>query len=345
MTYTEMKKTLFIVAAALAITMAGCSGKEKMMHLSGIAQGSYYAITYCDEQGRDLQQSIDSLLDDFDKTASLWKENSLIRRVNDNRDSVVNTLFAELLELSTEMNRLTEGAFDCTVGPLVEAWGFSFRQRKEMNEHEVDSLRQLCGTQPSIVQREDGSLVVRKKRQEMRVDFNAIAQGYASDMVAHFLQQQGIANYIVDIGGEVVAHGKKPDGTKWVVGIEKPAKNRDDARKIETSIQLTDCAVVTSGSYRKYYEKDGERYSHTIDPRTGKPVEHNLLSVTVIDTSAWRADALATAFMVMGVERAMEFIKQHPEDSGTQAVLFISADGDDYKVTETEGMKQLKTNN
>ena len=306
-----------------------------MVRLRGEAQGTYYSIIYYDEAGRNFQESIDSLLDDFDQTASLWVEESLIRRVNENRDSVVNEEFATLVEISKEMHEYTGGAFDCTVGKLVNAWGFGFSKREEMSGTVVDSLLQYVGKQPEVVRDAAGMLILRKATPESTLDFNAIAQGYSTDKVSQFLESKGIENYLVDIGGEVYAKGCKPDGKAWTVGIERPAENRYSNPEVEMSIELRDKAVVTSGNYRKYYEKDGVRYSHTIDPSTGRPVEHSLLSVSVIDESAWRADALATAFMVMGLEKAKKFIKEHPEDS-MERVIFIYSEGEGYKLEEIE---------
>lgn len=326
---------------ALLLSLAACKPTMLPVRLQGEAQGTYYSITYFDAQQRNLQSSIDSLLDDFDQTASLWVDSSLLRRVNDNSDSVVNELFATLVDLSAEMNRFTNGAFDCTVGRLVNAWGFGFSKREKLTDETIDSLLQHVGKQPSAVRHHDGTIVVRKADSETSFDFNAIAQGYASDLIGHFLEQQGITDYIVDIGGEVCAKGAKPDGKAWRVGIERPAENRYSSPEVETTIELRDKAVVTSGNYRKYYEKDGVRYSHTIDPSTGHPVEHSLLSVSVVDTAAWRADALATAFMVMGLDKALQFIGQHSDDSGTQAVFFIYSDSTGYKTYATPAFEAL----
>ena len=312
-----------------------CGGGDGMVRLRGEAQGTYYSIIYYDEAGRDYQRAIDSLLDNFDQTASLWVEESMIRRVNENRDSVVNEDFAKLVEMSRAMHEYTDGAFDCTIGKLVNAWGFGFSKREEMSDAVVDSLLQYVGRQPEIVRDNDGTPIVRKASPESTLDFNAIAQGYSTDMVSQFLESKGIENYLVDIGGEVYAKGCKPDGKAWTVGIERPAENRYSSPEVETAIELRDKSVVTSGNYRKYYEKDGVRYSHTIDPLTGRPVEHSLLSVSVVDESAWRADALATAFMVMGLEKAKRFIEEHPEDS-MERVIFIYSEGEGYRVEEIE---------
>ena len=342
---TIRRSTLLCLTAALCLTVTACrqgngSGAGTRVELQGKAQGTYYTIIYYDSAGRDLQPSIDSLLHAFDLTASLWESQSLIRRVNDNSDSVVNELFAQLLRYSTEMNHYTDGCFDCTVGKLVNAWGFGFSKREKVNDRMIDSLLAFTGKQPTLVTKSDGSLVIRKPHPETAIDFNAIAQGYATDMVSRYLEQQGITNFLVDIGGEVYARGCKPDSSSWSVGIERPSETKYSEREVATSIALRDAAIVTSGSYRKYYEENGARYSHTIDPQTGRPVRHTLLSVTVVDSSAWRADALATAFMVMGLERSLEFIKKHPEDSGVQQVCFIYNEAGENKMYMTEAFKK-----
>ena len=335
-----MKKNMIL---CMALFLAAChTSHETLVKFEGEAQGSYYNISYYDRQQRNLQEEIDSLLDDFDMTASLWKENSLIRQINDNRKTVLNPLFIDLLQKSVEMNRYTNGAFDCTVGQLVNAWGFGFKQRKELDSKAVDSLRMYCGVQPKIMNDTNGTTNIVKPSVNTTIDFNAIAQGYSTDMVAHFLETKGIENYIVNIGGEVFARGSKPDGSSWVIGIERPAKTIDSAPVIAQTIEVNNMAVVTSGNYRKYYEKDGVRYSHTIDPATGYPVKHSLLSVTVVDTAAWRADAIATAFMVMGLEKSLEFIAEHSNDSGMDAVLFIYDENGEYKYYETSGWKKME---
>lgn len=340
------EKTLTCLLAVLCLMTVSCrqggNGANNRFELQGEAQGTYYSIIYYDTAGRNLQASIDSLLHDFDLTASLWVDSSLIRRINNNTDSIVNELFAQLLRHSVEMNHYTDGCFDCTVGKLVNLWGFGFSKREQVSDQMIDSLLPYVGLQPTLVTLPDGRLAVRKADPNVTIDFNAIAQGYSTDMVSRFLEHKGITNFLVDIGGEVYARGCKPDSSRWSVGIEQPSETKYSDRKIATSIALSDASVVTSGSYRKYYEKDGERYSHTIDPKTGRPVEHTLLSVTVVDSSAWRADALATAFMVMGRERALEFIREHPEDSGAQQVCFIYNEGGENKIFMTEAFKKLK---
>ena len=179
--------------------------------------------------------------------------------------------------------------------------------------------------------------ILKKEHPEIELDFNAIAQGYSSDMMAHFLSSKGICNYLVDIGGEVIARGCKPNGDHWVVGIEKPAEDKYSTQKVDVKINLDNMSVVTSGNYRKYYESNGVKYSHTINPFTGFPVSHTLLSVSVLSANAWEADAMATAFMVMGLEKSLEFLKNN---SGYDA-YFIYNDNGEYKTYATEGFKNI----
>lgn len=327
--------TLIILLWGAVLITTGCSRTDKLITLSGEAQGTYYIIRYYDEDNRNFQHEIDSILHDFDQTASLWVEQSTIRKVNGNTDSVISPLFADILQKSIDINRYTDGAFDCRVGKLVQAWGFSFRKQEELNQQSIDSLLTFSHGDISIDTLEDNSLMLKKSNPSTEIDFNAIAQGYSSDLIGQYLEQQGIQSYLVDIGGEVIARGLKDNGEPWTVGVERPAENKYANPEVELAVRLYNCSIVTSGSYRKYYEKDGVKYSHTIDPATGRPVQHTLLSVSVIDSMAWRADAMATAYMVMGLDKAKQFISTHSEDPETQAVLFIYSDGDNYKTYAT----------
>lgn len=330
----------FLLAAALC-TLAACSRTAQPIKLQGQAQGTYYSILYIDPQQRDLQPMVDSLLQDFDQTASLWVENSLIRRLNRNETDTLTPLFADMLQKSLDIADYTEGAFNCRVGRLVQAWGFSFKQKEELNPRTIDSLMLLAHGRVSIDTTDDGTLLLRKEHPGTELDFNAIAQGYSVDLLAQMMQRLGIQNYLIDVGGEVIAHGQKADGTPWRVGIERPAENKYSAPEIETAIELRDLSVVTSGSYRKYYEKDGTKYSHTIDPDTGRPVQHSLLSASVVDSASWRADALATALMVMGRERSQQFIAQHPDDPALQTVFFIYDSAGNYATCGTPRFNSL----
>lgn len=297
-----------LTIATMLTVLAGCRNGNTPIVINGEAQGSYYHIQYYDAAERSYETEIDSLLQAFDREVSLWKEESLLRRVNDNRDSIVSPCFADILQKSLDINQYTDGAFDCRIGRLVQLWGFSFRTKKTLSEDSIAWM--LAAAREPITLANVGNSRVLRKSPATELDFNAIAQGYMSDIIGRYLKAQGIENFLVDIGGEVLAHGSKPDGSPWRVGIEQPASSRYSTQEVALAIALRDLSVVTSGSYRKYYERDGIRYSHTIDPATGRPVTHSLLSVSVVDSTAWRADALATAFMVMGVASALRFIER-----------------------------------
>lgn len=285
--------------------MIGCSPVEKQ-HFFGTTQGSYYSIIYYDEDKRDFSREFDSIFKEIENTLSLWDENSLIRKVNRNDTAVVlNQIFIDNFNYAMSAAELSEGYFDPTIGPLVAAWGFHFKERMTMTPEIVDSLRQMVGYKK--VKIEDGRVV--KENPNMTLDFNAVAQGYTTDMIGEFLLSKDVDNFLVDVGGEIMAKGNKPYGEPWKVGIEKPAENKDDERIVQEIVELKDKSIVTSGNYRKYVEHNGKRYSHSLNPMTGYPSDNNLLSATIIcDNTAW-ADCLASICMLVGMEKAIEIIE------------------------------------
>lgn len=315
--------------------MSACQHPLEPKQLVGEAQGTYYNIIYYDSLQRNLQPQIDSLLHQFDLTASLWVDSSLIRQLNSGTDSVLTPMAADLLQKSLQMHDYTQGAFDCRVGAIVTALGFAYKNKTE--NVNFDSLLQITQSPIAIDTTEHG-LIFRRTNPHTSIDFNAIAQGYSVDLVDSLFQQHNIHSYLIDIGGEVLARGTKPDGTPWKVGIERPAATASSEPEVELAIALNNLSVVTSGNYRKYYEKDGVRYSHTINPQTGRPVNHTLLSASVIDSLSWRADALATAFMVMGLDSALSFIATHPSNP---AAFFIYAQDSTYQTYATPAFQQL----
>ena len=326
-----------LATTVLALLSASCR-QQQPVQLVGEAQGTYYSILYYDAQQRDLQPQIDSLLDAFDLSASLWVDSSLLRRINANLTDSLDNILHTLLSHSSFVEEYTGGAFNCRVGRLVQAWGFSFKERSEPDSAALAAMLQAVNDTFSF-----DSLRVHKSP-ATEFDFNAIAQGYSVDLLARMFDSLGIESYLINVGGEVIAHGKKANGKPWAVGIERPAENRYSAPDVEISIPLVDRSVVTSGSYRKYYEKDGVKYSHTIDPATGRPVTHSLLSVSVVEDECWLADAMATAYMVMGLDWAKAFIAAHPEGPGTDAVFFIYDSCGTMKSYATPAFKQLIKN-
>ena len=325
----------FFAGLLLTLLFTGCHN-EKLVQFYGQAQGSYYSVQYRDAGQRNLQPQVDSLLSAFDQSASLWVDSSLLRRLYASLTDSLDEVLHFLLSNSLNILEYTQGAFDPRVGRLVQTWGFSFRERSEPDSNTLNQLLHAAHGEIGF----DGQHY-RRQYNDTELDFNAIAQGYAADLVAQMLESYDIHDYLVDIGGEVVAHGTKADGQPWRVGIERPAADSLSTPEVQTAIVLRDASVVTSGSYRKYYERDGVRYSHTIDPTTGRPVQHSLLSVSVVEHEGWLADAMATAYMVMGLDSARVFIDAHPDGPGTQAVYFIYDDHGELKTYATPGFEKL----
>ena len=326
-----MKRVVFVLCVAI---IASCSRQPQKIVLQGLAQGSYYAVTYFDEQGRNFQHEIDSIFHAVDMSVNLWVDSSIISKVNRNEEVTLDSIFINNFNIAQEAAQLSDGYFDPTISPIVAAWGFSYKTGDSITPQLIDSLKQLVDYRK--VKIENGAVV--KENPAMTLDFNAIAQGYTSDMIASFLDSRGIKNYLVDTGGEIMARGEKPDGKPWIVGIEKPAENWDSEQVVQTRIALRDKGLVTSGSTRKYVERNGKRYSHCIDPKTGYPVEHQLLSVTVLaDNSVW-ADALASICMVMGKEKSLPLIENLDE---VEAYYIYVNERNELETFATNGFQNL----
>ena len=274
----------------------------------GMVFGTTYNITYqCDS---DLHASIRAELQKVDQALSPFNKSSIITAVNKNEDVEVNGMFADVFTLAQKISDDTQGAFDITVAPLVNAWGFGFKSGTQPTKHNIDSLKAIIGYKKV---RMEGKRVVKKDKRIM-LDCSSIAKGYGSDVVARMLGRKGVRNYMVEIGGEIVTKGISPKRTPWKIGVTKPIDDSLSVRQeIQSVINVTDKAMATSGNYRNFYYKGGKKFAHTIDPHTGYPVQHSILSSTVIANDCATADAYATAFMVMGIEKAQELLKRHPE--------------------------------
>ena len=328
-----MKKIYLIVLAALC--SAACNDTH-YYRISGYAQGGTWQVKY---RGARLspdrvQAGVDSLLREIDFTISGYNKASLLSRLNAGDSVVLNQRFLELYEHSYRMWEASQGAFDVASGPLFDIWGFGFTGDSLPSAKAVQDCLEDCGTGRLISPDGMRSLLgekitarqlLRDKDEQAlpRLNFNAIAQGYSCDVVADYLHGLGVSDMLVDIG-EIYCCGLNPSGKGWSIGIDNPVDGNNtpgaDIKDVWTSDGGSH-GVVTSGNYRKFYVRDGKKYSHTIDPRTGYPVTHNLLSATVIAPSAWEADALATWFMVIGFEQARTFLDSHPE---IQACLISS---------------------
>lgn len=326
-----MKRTLFLlplflVACGSAAESNDDSNQENTsIELFGNTQGTTYTILVNDpiELSRD---EVESVLADFDAALSTYIPNSVISTINNGSSGHYEFqdpqhYFRDCMDESFEMYQITDGMFDPTVYPLVDGWGFMKDIENVPDSSSVDSLRALLGFENGRHFKWEvdslgkmSSLAITKTTPGSKLDFNAIAQGQAVDVLAALIERKGGENYFVEIGGEIKVHGKNKDGVAWRIGIDKPVDNSNqNNRELQEIIQLKNLAVATSGSYRKFYIKNGEKYSHTLDPKTGYPVNHNLLSATVVAEKCSTADALATAFMVMGMDKGKAFIKNHPE--------------------------------
>ena len=282
--------------------------------------GTAYKIVY--QHDKDLSREIREELMKVDYSLSPFNEKSVITAVNQNRDVVLDTLFLDVFIKSMEISRETDGAFDITVAPLVNAWGFGFKNETRPTPLQVDSLLQIVGYKKV---RLEGNKVI-KRDPRMMLDCSAIAKGYGVDVVARYLRSLGIRNFMVEIGGEVVTSGVNPQRLPWRVGVVKPSEDSLNVNnELQTILNVTDKAMATSGNYRNFYYKNGKRFAHTIDPKTGFPVQHSLLSATVLADECAVADAYATSFMVMGLERAKKLLERHPE----LMVYLIYDDGKD----------------
>ncbi len=294
---------LSLLTAAAAFSPSCTSPSRPYTHLQGQAQGTTFHITYFDPQKRDFSVQVDSLFRLIDRSMSLWDSTSTIRRLNRNEPDVpLDEHFVAVFERAQHFAEATNGAFDITVGPLVRAWGFSYKKGLPFPDSaQVDSLRRLVGYRK--VRIVNGRLYKDDPRIEL--DMNAIAQGYTVDLLAEFLERQGIADYMVEVGGEVRTAGRNERGEAWRIGIDKPVSSTDGKRPLQAIVSVSGKALATSGSYRKYVERDGKKFSHAIDPNTGYPVSHQLLSLSVLADDCTTADAYATAFLVMGLDKAL----------------------------------------
>jgi len=333
-------KTWFILFSVIAVfLLSSCQLREpKLVNIRGAVFGTYYSISYFSEDGLVYQEQIDSLFRVINESMSYYLPNSLISRINNNETDIIDEFFRVVYLRSKEIHESTNGAFDPTVSPLVNAWGFGFAQKETMTPERVDSLQRLVGIQRT---RLEGNRII-KDDPRIQFDFNAIAKGYAADVIGFFLESKGITTYLVEIGGDLTARGLKPDGSKWRIGLEKPARDFDDPQDFDFFVELKNMAVATSGNYRRYYEQDGQKLSHTIDPFTGYPVTHNLLSVSVFALDGMTSDAYATAFMVMGFEKAKEFV----ETRGDLEAFFVFSTGlEVYGSHATSGLVLQKREN
>lgn len=303
--------------------------------IQGFTQGTTYRITYQHPVEDSLKPTIDSLLRRFDLSLSAYEPASIISRINRNESGVAtDSLFREVFRESVRVHELTGGAFDITLGPVIDAWGFGPGSRLEVDSLAIDSLLQFVGMDKAVL---DGSQV-RKSDPRVQLNVNAIAQGFSVDYLAGYLEQLGCKNYMVEVGGEIRTRGINPKGKFWRIGIDRPLYgNMIPGAQMQAIISMQNRSLATSGNYRKFYEKDGVRITHSIDPHTGFPKESRLLSATILADNCMRADAYATSCMVMGLEKAKAFVTKHSE---IDAYFVYGTEGEAYEVWYSERLEK-----
>ncbi len=277
-------------------------------HDEGFIFGTIYHITY--QSDKNYQKEIEAELQKVDNSLSPFNKSSIISRINRNEDVAVDGMFQEVFNLAENISKETGGAFDITVAPMVNVWGFGFKKGITPSKEVIDSIRLLVGYQK--VSLKEGH--IKKQNPNIMLDCSAIAKGYGSDVVARLLKSKGIDNFMVEIGGEVVTRGNSEKRVPWRIGVNKPTDDSlQTGTELQTVLNVTDKAMATSGNYRNFYYKNGKKYAHTIDPKTGYPVQHNILSATVVADNCATADAYATSFMVLGMKKAQKILENHPD--------------------------------
>ncbi len=290
--YWQIPLLLFLIAGTFFIARQRLNETEAVayQHNEGFVFGTVYSLTY--QSDLDLQAEVEKGLEQVDREFSMFNEQSTVAAINRGEEPELSPMFQEVFDLALRVNADTDGAFDITVAPLVNAWGFGFKNEQMPTPAQVDSLLHI----------------------RTQMDFSAVAKGYGCDMAARILESHGVSNYMVEIGGEVVTRGQSPRQQPWKIGITKPTEDSLSMNgELQDILPVNEAAMATSGNYRNFYYKGGRKYAHTIDPRTGYPVQHELLSATVLANRCAVADAYATAFMVLGLEKAKAVLERHPQ--------------------------------
>ncbi|MFN8258569.1 MAG: FAD:protein FMN transferase [Bacteroidales bacterium] len=324
-------KQLF-VTTIMVLFLFAC-GVEQYHTVEGGTQGTTFRIVYKSNSSYDIE--IYSMLEEIDNSLSVYNEKSIISRINRNEANVeLDALFIDFYNESREVFEKSDGYFDITVGPLVNAWGFGVDSRRTADSSKIDSIKAIVGM--NKISLKNNRLIKADPR--IYLDGNAIAQGQSVDYIADFFEQKGIENYLVEIGGEVRTKGVNDKGVKWKIGIDRPVENSTtNNRELEAIVNLSGKSLATSGNYRKFYEWNGIKYSHSINPKTGYPSRDVMLSATIVADQCGIADAFATACMVMGFDKAVEMLKKN---KNIDAFFVYAGENGEFKTFMTEGFKQ-----
>jgi thiamine biosynthesis lipoprotein len=320
--------TLFLAVAFLP----ACVGKEVYYETPGTIFHTNYHIKY--KSIRPLDKEIEDELKLFDASLNPFNKESVIAKVNNNREVEVDKWFTEVFNKAMEVSANSGGVFDITCAPLINLWGFGFSKAEEATPEKIDSIKAFVGYQK--VRIKDNRVV--KDDERLMLNCSAIAKGYACDVVGDMLERNGVKNYMVEIGGEVKMKGHNPNGECWNIGVNKPVDDQlGVVNEIQQVVSVCDGAVATSGNYRNFYVKEGKKYAHTIDPLTGYPSQSDLLSATIVAKDCMTADAYATAFMALGRVEAEELAQKL---NGEVEYYLIYVDNDRYAFTFSEGMRK-----
>ena len=319
----------FIFFIFLLISCESEKSNSILVSDSGQTQGTYYHIKYMIEDGESLKKKIDSLLIVIDNSLSTYNPNSLISRINNGEIIATDSMLRTVFRAANEVYENTNGAFDCSITPLVNAWGFGFSNKEKMDTARVIELLNLVDFKK--IKLSNDTILMNKN---MMLDFNSLAQGYTVDLIAHMFDGIGLDNYLIEVGGEIKSKGKNPDNNFWTIGVDRPTEIINPKDRFQFILNLFNTSLATSGNYRKFYQENGVKYSHVINPKTGFPSFNKLLSVTVIHESCMKADAYATAFMVMGLKKSKLYLDKNADleayivyrDTDGELNTFISED-------------------
>lgn len=329
-----MKKMYLItVVIIILVVLFLVNRKEKYTKIVGYAEGTTYSITYNGKNN--YKTEIDRLINSFENSLSVYRESSIISKVNRNEEVELDSFFIGCFKLSKYVYQKTNGAFDISASPLFSAWGFGKEKRNlQLDERIIDSLKQFCGMDKVDII--DGKIVKKDKR--VQLNCNAVAKGYSVDIVSKFLENKGIHNYLVEIGGEISCKGVNKKRKPWSIGIDKPIDgNVTPGANLQAKIRLQNKALATSGNYRRFFMENGEKYSHTINPATGFPTKHNLLSATVVANTCGEADAFATALMVVGLDSAKQILKSNADLDA----FLVYSDKEEFRTFTTPNFEQM----
>ncbi|MBK3516908.1 FAD:protein FMN transferase [Carboxylicivirga marina] len=329
----KIYQVLIAFVFVVLLLLQSCQPNKEFIRTEGLIFGTIYHMTY--ECNQDLSDTIQSTLNAFDWSMSTYKEESVISKINRNTSNETDIYFRKVFNTAKEITAATGGAFDMTVAPLVNVWGFGFSKKDSVTDAQIDSIMNYVGM--DMLSLSNGRIV--KEKPQIMLDGSAIAKGFAVDVVAEVLESFDVKNYMVEIGGEMRVKGHNPKASAWRVGIDKPIDDPEVLnRQLQEIIAISDIALATSGNYRNFYVKDGQKYAHTISPFTGYPVNHRLLGVSVLAPDCMSADAYATAFMVLGYEKSKVIAGQVND---LEAYFILDGEDEDYEIKMTEGFSKF----